>query len=69
MHVSVRYLDALLNAITYQCVHPKRSELSMPYQTHRCKQMLESCRQDTKESMSDIDKKYGLIKFTNIYYI
>ena len=48
---------------------PKRSELSVQYRTHRCKQMLECCRQDTKEAIICIDNKYALIKFNNLYQI
>ena len=49
-------------------VHPKRSELSVQYRTHRVN-MLECCHQDTKEAMLCIDNKYGLINFTNCYRI
>ena len=42
---------------------PNRSELSVQYRTHRCKQkyrrMLECCRQDTKEAMICMDSKYA----------
>ena len=58
----------LANFTSRNGVHPETFRTKREYRT-KIAAYDEFCRQDTKEAMTCIENKYGLIKLTNLYQI